>query len=129
MTIPIQGSVPTLTEESPTAIVDVWGLLAPVGQFSLRLPPLDRTVVLIKTDDLCVIFRSLSEGGALPTHEADGPITVQVLDGHIEFKTGGRTIPLRKGELLGLRARVPHSLMALKQSSILITGTAGVRST
>jgi len=69
----------------------------------------------------------LSEGSALPTHTADGPITVQVLDGHIEFTAGGQATPLRKGELLALRSGVPHSLRSLKQSAILITVAAGMQ--
>jgi len=81
----------------------------------------DRTVILLKTDSLRVIFRSFSEGASLPTHKASGPITVQVLDGHIEFTADTRTTLVRKGEVLALESGVPHSVKALSNSAILIT--------
>ncbi len=119
------GSVQKLTEECPAAAVDVWALLTPVGPEEASRKGTDRTVVLVKTDNLRVVFRSLSEGCVLPVHKADGPITVQVLDGHIEFTAGGQATPLRKGQLLALRAGVPHSLKALTGSAILITVAVG----
>ncbi len=122
---PVPGSAQTLTEESPVASVDVWALLAPVGKEQAALKGKGRTVVLFKTDNLRVVFRSLDEGSVLPVHRADGPITVQVLDGHIEFTAGGQATPLRKGQLLALRAGVPHSLKALSGSAILITVAVG----
>ena len=81
----------------------------------------DRTVILLKTDSLRVIFRSFSAGASLPTHTAPGPITVQVLDGHIEFTAGTQTTPVRKGEVLALESGLPHSVRALSNSAILIT--------
>jgi quercetin dioxygenase-like cupin family protein len=81
----------------------------------------DRTVILLKTDSLRLIFRALSAGATLPTHKAPGPITVQVLDGHIEFTAGAQTKPVRKGEVLALESGVPHSVKALSHSAILIT--------
>ena len=121
MTLPMKDSVSTLSEGSPTEVFDVWALLASVDQEEPTQTGQDRTVVLLKTDDLRVVFRSLSEGSALPTHKANGPITVQVLDGSIDFTAGAQTTPLRKGELLALQSGVPHSLRALKKSAILIT--------
>jgi len=128
MTLPMKDNVSTLSEESPTALFDVLALLESVGQEEQSQKGKDRTVVLIKTGNLRVVFRSLSEGSSLPTHKADGPITVQVLDGHIEFTVGSQTTPVLKGHVLALRSGVPHSLRALKKSSILIAVAVGMRS-
>ncbi len=128
MTLPMKDNVSTLSEESPTALFDVFSLLESVGQEEQSQKGKDRTVVLIKTDNLRVVFRSLSEGSSLPTHKADGPITVQVLDGHIEFTAGSQTSPVPKGHVLGLRSGVPHSLRAVKKSAILITVAVGMQS-
>ena len=121
MTLPMKDSVSTLSEERPTAVFDVRALVESIGQQEPTQTGKDRTVVLLKTDNLRIVFRSLSEGTTLPTHKANGPITVQVLDGHIEFTAGAQTTPLRKGELLALEFGVPHSVRALKNSAILIT--------
>jgi len=128
MTLPMKDSVSTLSEESPTAVFDVGALLESVGQEEPTQTGKDRTVVLLKTDNLRVVFRSLSEGSALPTHKANGSITVQVLDGHIEFTAGAQATPLRKGELLALESGAPHSVRALKKSAILITVAVGMQS-
>jgi quercetin dioxygenase-like cupin family protein len=119
MSLPMKESVPALSELSPMAVFDVGAQLESlrredqVGQ--------DRTVILLKTDSLRLIFRALSAGATLPTHKAPGPITVQVLDGHIEFTAGAQTKPVRKGEVLALESGVPHSVKALSHSAILIT--------
>jgi quercetin dioxygenase-like cupin family protein len=128
MTLPMKDNVSTLSEESPTALFDVLALLESEGQEEQSQKGKDRTVVLIKTHNLRVVFRSLSEGSILPTHKADGPITVQVLDGHIEFTASDQTIPLGKGHVLALRSGVLHSVRALKKSAILITVAVGMQS-
>lgn len=120
-----EESASLLSKESPVAIFDLWGLLEPKQQEESRLAQ-DRTVALIKTESLRVVFRAMREGSTVPTHKANGAITVQVLDGHIEFTADTQTTALRKGELLALRRGVPHSLKAMKRSAILITVAVGL---
>lgn len=110
---------PTLPESSPMALFDVGAQVESIHREGRAGQ--DRTVILLKTDSLRLIFRSFSEGASLPTHKAPGPITVQVLDGHIEFTAGTQTTPVRKGEVLALDSGVPHSVKALSNSAILIT--------
>lgn len=121
MDLPMRDSVQTLSEASPTAVLDVGAQLESVRLQDPAQTGKDRTVILLKTESLRVIFRSFSEGASLPTHKAPGPITVHVLDGHIEFAAGARTTPVRKGEVLALESGVPHSVKALSNSAILIT--------
>jgi len=121
MELPMRDSVATFTEASPMAVFDVGAQLESVRLQDPAQAEKDRTVILLKTDSLRLIFRSFSEGASLPTHKAPGPITVQVLDGHIEFTAGTRTTPIRKGEVLALESGVPHSVKALSNSAILIT--------
>ena len=121
MDLPMRDSVPTLSKTSPTAVFDVDAQLESARLKDPDQAGKDRTVVLLKTDSLRLIFRSFSEGASLPTHKAPGPITVQVLDGHIEFTAGTQTTPVRKGEVLALESGVPHSVKALSNSAILIT--------
>lgn len=109
----------TLSQSSPMEVFDVGTQLE-----SLRRQDQagqDRTIILLKTDDLRLIFRALSAGATLPTHKAPGPITVQVLEGHIEFTAGEQTKPVRKGEVLALDNGAPHSVKAVQHSAILIT--------
>jgi quercetin dioxygenase-like cupin family protein len=121
MALPMRDSVATISEASPMAVFDVGAQLESARLQDPAETGKDRTVTLLKTDSLRVIFRSFSEGASLPTHKASGPITVQVLDGHIEFTAGVQTTPVRKGEVLALESGVPHSVKALSNSAILIT--------
>lgn len=117
--LPMKDGEPTLSESSPMEVFDVGTQLESLRRQGQAAQ--DRTIILLKTDSLRLIFRDLSAGATLPTHKAPGPITVQVLDGHIEFTAGTRTISVRKGEVLALENGVPHSVKALQQSAILIT--------
>jgi quercetin dioxygenase-like cupin family protein len=121
MALPMRDSVATISEASPMAVFDVGAQLESARLQDPAETGKDRTVTLLKTDSLRVIFRSFSEGASLPTHKASGPITVQVLDGHIEFTAGVQTTPVRKGEVLALESGVPHSVKAVNDSAILIT--------
>lgn len=116
-----QDHLPTLSSEAPAASFDSSSLVETwIGK--------DHTVVLIKTDSLRVVFRSLREGTRLPPHKAAGDITVHVLAGRVEFTANDRTMTLEKGQVLALKAGVPHSVTALQQAALLITLASGQRS-
>lgn len=115
-----EDPVPTLSAQAPAASFDLSSLLdAWRGK--------DHTAVLLKTESLRVVFRSLRQGNSLSTHKAAGDITVQVLEGEIQFTASDRTVSLRTGQLFALRAAVPHSLTAVQSSAILITLASGQR--
>src|SRR5262245_65942480 len=118
MTTQERDAVPTLSADAPTASFDVSSL---VKAWSGK----DHTVVLLKTDSLRVVFRSLGEGNTLPPHKAAGDITVLVLEGQIEFTATDQRMSLEKGQVVALKAAVPHSVKALRHSAILISLAAG----
>src|SRR5688572_32508680 len=53
---------------------------------------------LIKTPQLSVVLVAVREGGELSEHTAEGPITIHVLDGCIDFYVLGRRQTLRSEE-------------------------------
>ncbi len=81
----------------------------------------DRTLILTKSASMRVAMRVLHAGSALGTHKADGMISVQVLQGRIEFIADGLKSDMRQGHLLVLTGGAPHSLRAIDESAILIT--------
>lgn len=80
-----------------------------------------QTTTLIKTDTLEVIRLVLPAGKEVPPHRVDGEITVQCLEGKVEFSAGGVTRPLTGGSLLFLRGSEEHALRAIADSSVLVT--------
>jgi quercetin dioxygenase-like cupin family protein len=55
---------------------------------------------LVKQGPLRVTLVVVRPGGAIAPHHADGPITVQVLDGAIRFRAGESEHALAAGDLL-----------------------------
>jgi quercetin dioxygenase-like cupin family protein len=80
-----------------------------------------RTHTLVKTPTLEVIRLVLPAGKTLPSHKAPGEITVQCLEGKVEFSVEDSPRELTAGALLYLEASVPHAVRAIDDSSVLVT--------
>lgn len=80
-----------------------------------------KTTTLVKTTDLELIRLIIPAGKVIPLHKAPGEITVQCLEGRVEFTAEGRTQELTAGQLLYLTAGEPHALKGLEDTSLLVT--------
>jgi quercetin dioxygenase-like cupin family protein len=80
-----------------------------------------KTHSLVKTDSLELIRLVLPAGKDIAEHRAPGEITVQCLEGLVEFSIGEKTHRLAAGEMLYLDAKTPHALHAVEDSSVLVT--------
>jgi quercetin dioxygenase-like cupin family protein len=79
------------------------------------------TTTLIKTDRIEVIRLVLPAGKVIAEHRARGEITVQCLEGAVEFRAHGRSQVLRAGQMLYLAAGEPHAVEAVEDASVLLT--------
>lgn len=79
------------------------------------------TTTLLKSEHLQVFRLILPAGKEFREHKVPGEITVQCLEGCIEFTAVGRTQELAAGELLYLNGGEPHALKGLKEASLLVT--------
>ncbi|MGZ5819257.1 MAG: cupin domain-containing protein, partial [Burkholderiaceae bacterium] len=57
----------------------------------------------------------------VPEHAVDGPITVQCIEGEVSVDMGSKHRIIRAGDLLYIAAGAPHELLAIKNSSLLVT--------
>jgi quercetin dioxygenase-like cupin family protein len=80
-----------------------------------------KTSALVKSSTLEVIRLVVPAGKDIPEHKAPGEITVQCLEGEVDFTAEGKTQRLKPGQLLYLAAGVPHSLHGVQDSSVLLT--------
>lgn len=80
-----------------------------------------RTTAILKAEQLEVVRIVLASGQRLREHSAPGEITVQCIEGRIEFRTPGARHVLEAGDFIHLRRDEPHSLEALAPSSALLT--------
>ncbi|MGI9190038.1 MAG: cupin domain-containing protein [Longimicrobiaceae bacterium] len=83
---------------------------------------------LVKNGPLRVTLITLAPGGDIAEHRAEGPITVHILHGTIEFRVGGETHALSQAELLALGGGVPHSVRSDTGGAFLLTVVQSNRS-
>lgn len=81
---------------------------------------------LVKEGSLRVTLVALDPGGELREHQADGPITVHVLSGQIQFRAGADAWTLEEGDLLSLGAGVPHAVESTGGGEFLLTVATAV---
>jgi quercetin dioxygenase-like cupin family protein len=74
-----------------------------------------------KTDGMSIVLVALHEDAVMARHTADGIISVQVLEGKINFITDGQSVELEKGQMIALHKGEPHSVAAIKESVFLLT--------
>ncbi|MFC3107870.1 cupin domain-containing protein [Undibacterium arcticum] len=86
---------------------------APLSEFS--------SIALIKTEQLEVIRMTMPTGKKMPEHQVPGAVTLQCLAGSIELSAHGRAIQLGANDLVYLAGGAPHALLALENSTALLT--------
>jgi quercetin dioxygenase-like cupin family protein len=82
----------------------------------------DRNAITVfKTNGLRIVVIALHKGAEMTRHTADGIISLQVLEGRLQFSTDRRSVQLIKGEMLTLHERIPHSVLAVEETIYLLT--------
>lgn len=79
------------------------------------------SATLLKSEHLQVFRLILPVGKEFREHQVPGEITVQCLEGRIEFSVGDQTHEMAAGELLYLNGGEPHALKGLEDASVLVT--------
>jgi quercetin dioxygenase-like cupin family protein len=79
------------------------------------------TTSLIKLPSLQLMRLVLQAGQALPEHHVAGVISVHCLEGEATVTTPSRTCHLLAGQLVVLEGGEPHAVMAVSDSSLLVT--------
>src|SRR4029078_13534524 len=97
----------------PGEVIDV----RPLGAALVKT----KTETLVKTESLELIRMVMPAGKDIAWHEAPGEITVQCLEGNVEFGVGELQRQLTVGTLLYLEGADKHSLRANVISSLLVT--------
>jgi quercetin dioxygenase-like cupin family protein len=77
--------------------------------------------ILVKYSNFRILLIGLRQGTHIAEHHAAGPISIQLVTGHILVRAAGKPFDLREGQLLALEAEVPHYLEALAESAVLVT--------
>ena len=76
---------------------------------------------IYKSDTMRIMLMGLPEGEELKPHAASGVISIQVLEGSINFTTAEQTVLIEKGHMIALQENVTHSVHALSACIFLLT--------
>lgn len=76
---------------------------------------------LVKQPGLRVLFVAMEKGALIPEHRTTGDVTLQVLSGRVRITVSGVELELPRGRLLAIAAELPHDLLALDASEVLLT--------
>ena len=68
---------------------------------------------------------SFDEGQGLTEHTAPFDAMVQVLEGEVEIRIGGKPNLLKQGDTIIMPANIPHALQAVKAFKMLLTMIKG----
>lgn len=79
---------------------------------------------LAKSGRLRVTLVAMARDNVIGTHQADSPLTLHVLSGHIRFRAGGEDHELGAGQLLFFGPGDAHDLTATEESALLLTLSA-----
>lgn len=104
----------------PTAL-DLPLLMQQVKEGPAWLKGPRNALTVFKSGNLRIVLIALHKNGDLPKHTAPGMISVQVLEGYIRFSTEEKAVDLAQGQLVTLKEHIPHDVLALEESLILLT--------
>ena len=109
------------TVNAPLVTIDLPRFMVQIKKEPAWLNGPRNAITVFKSERLRIVLIALHNGAELPTHTADGTISVQVLEGSIRFETAEEAVQLANGQLVTLHDRIPHSVLATEESIILLT--------
>jgi quercetin dioxygenase-like cupin family protein len=101
--------------------IDLNKFIAELKQETIWAESDHNSITVFKSDTSTNVLIGMHENAELKEHRAIGNITVQVLEGEINFFAEQQKFSLEKGEMIALEANSPHSVTALKESFFLLT--------
>jgi quercetin dioxygenase-like cupin family protein len=76
---------------------------------------------LVKEGPLRLTVIALAAGGNIPSHNAEGPVTIHLLEGDAAFDVAEREYALAAGDILVLASGVQHSVRSRGGCVLLLT--------
>jgi quercetin dioxygenase-like cupin family protein len=76
---------------------------------------------LVKGDGINVALLMLKKGAKLQQHHTRAPITVNVIEGRINFIAKGKTQIVTAGMIVALDRAIEHSVEAVEESALVLT--------
>jgi quercetin dioxygenase-like cupin family protein len=79
------------------------------------------SITVYKTDGITMVLTCLHKNATIEKNVVDGWLTVQVVDGAVDFTVKEKTLVLKKNQLITLHPDVEHTIHARKDTVLLLT--------
>lgn len=87
----------------------------------------DRNAITVfKTNGFRIVLIALHKEAVMQEHATEGIISVQVLEGEINFRTDKESLIVKQSEMIALHQGLNHSVKAIKESVFLLTLTTSL---
>jgi len=114
----------SLTEyslDAPLLTFDIPTLLAQLKNEDLWRTGKRNAMTLLRDHRLRMVLIVMHVSTAIPSHQAESPLSVQVIEGRLQVRTDAEPVTLKKGQMLALQAGIRHEIEALEESALLLT--------
>ena len=116
-----QRSSEDSTLNTPLVEMDLDNFITHIKQETTWATNDHSSVTIFKSRSMRIVLVGLHENSELKKHTANGIISVQVLEGKINFTAEQKTVSLEKGQMIALQDKIPHSVVAVQESFFLLT--------
>ncbi len=79
------------------------------------------SITIFKSETMRIVLMGLHENAELKAHKANGVLSIQVLEGKVNFITAQQSSIIEKGQMIALQENIIHSVMAVTESFFLLT--------
>ena len=79
------------------------------------------SITIYKSNNATIVLRGMHKKSERKHTSANGDATIQVLRDKIQVATDKKTYTLKKGQMLGIEAKIAHSIRAKRESFYLLT--------
>ena len=84
-------------------------------------------ITLYKTDGVTIVLTCLHKDAAIENNISNSLLTIQVLDGAIDFAGGRTSQTLKKNEAVAVHPGIQHTIRAKEDAAILLISTTIIR--
>lgn len=107
--------------DAPLLTFDIPALLTQIKGEETWKKGEHNAMTLVKGKGLRVVLVAMHADTAIAKHQADCPISLQVIEGRIKLSTDSEVLTINKGHLLTLKDGIPHFVEAPEESAFLLT--------
>ena len=111
------------TLDAPLVTIDLSLFIAQIKEEEQWKKTDRNAITIFKSLVMRIVLIALHKGAQMKAHTATGEISIQVIEGEMQFITTYQTVILSAGQMLVLKEGIVHSVLAKTETVFLLTLT------